>query len=84
MPNPSPRSVRLALDLPADARVLFSVYDLLGREVWREPERLAGAGRVWLAWGGVTPAGDPAPAGVYYARVLVNGVPIRRRIALIP
>ena len=80
-PNPSAKSVELALDLPAEARIEFAIHDLLGREVWRAAPRQEAAGRTRLTWSGRTSAGDPAAAGIYYARVLVDGAPLVRRFA---
>lgn len=76
-PNPSAREVRFALALPAEARVVLVVHDLQGRLVGRvESGRLA-PGSHALAWD----ARDVG-AGVYFARLLVDGrcVAIRRAV----
>ena len=64
-PNPATSRATLALDLPADAEVSVTVYDLLGRAVLRLPPQslAAGAGRLVRL--------DPLPLspGAYLLRV---------------
>lgn len=80
-PSPSEGHVSLALDLPRAARVAFSVHDLQGRRVWREPERTHDAGRRMLVWDGTTESGAPTATGIYLARVTVEGRTLVRRLA---
>jgi glucose/arabinose dehydrogenase len=82
-PNPSTGAVSLALELPAPARIEWSIVDAAGRTVWRAPEREAPAGHVPLLWGGVSAAGFSARPGIYLARVSVDGRTTSRRFALI-
>jgi hypothetical protein len=81
-PNPTRAAVALELGLPHAARVAFSVHDLDGREVWRQAEREYGAGNWTLRWSG-TRAGRPMPPGLYFARVVLDGVAVVRRISLL-
>ncbi len=78
-PNPSDATVDFALDLPQDARVAWAVFDLAGRMLWSE-DRTMGAGRTSLRWDGIDRGGVRARAGVYLARVRVNGTEFTRRL----
>jgi hypothetical protein len=79
-PNPSREVTTFALDLPADADVAFAIYDVQGREVWRESGRMS-AGRRTLSWNGTNAGGGGrAGAGVFYARVVVGDRTFTRRV----
>jgi len=79
-PNPSDGSVRLQLDLPRASEVSFAVYDLQGRQVWSAPSREHGAGSFTLEWEGRTHGGAATGAGVFLARVRVDGETFTRRL----
>ncbi len=67
-PNPTAGAATLAFDLDAPAEADVVVADVLGREVARtRASGRPGANHVALALGGV-------PAGVYVARLLVDGL----------
>ncbi len=79
-PNPSANGVSLILALPRAASVRFAVYDLHGREVWSAAEREHGAGQHTLVWEGAARGGAPVGAGVYLARIQVDGEAFTRRL----
>jgi hypothetical protein len=78
-PNPSHGDVELVLSLPAAADVRFEVIDLAGRRVARVSDTRMEAGRGTLRWRGLDDAGHAAPAGMYFARVAIDGrtLPVR-------
>jgi flagellar hook assembly protein FlgD len=78
-PNPSRGPVEFALDLPAEAAVEWTVYDLQGRVV-RSEGRALSAGRSLLSWDGTTASGEPAATGVYLVRARVAGMQFTRRV----
>ena len=82
-PNPTSGRARLALTLPASSRVGFTVLDVAGRVVWAEPERTMAPGLVNLEWDGRRDGGTAVHAGLYLARVTVDGRPMLRRFAII-
>lgn len=82
-PNPTRGAVQFALDLPQATLVRTGVYDLAGREVWRETPRALAAGRHVIAWDGLDDAGRPLPAALYLVRVQAGGVTFTRRLALL-
>jgi len=75
VPNPAnPRTeIRCMLERPAT--VSLHIHDARGRTVWRGPTRSAGPGPLSLPWSGRDNAGRDAASGVYFYRVLVNGMP---------
>ena len=81
-PNPTDGSVALTLDLPKDSQVGFDVFDIQGRVVWGAESRAYNAGHWTLRWDGMTSRGH-AGAGIYLARVKVNGQTLMRRFAVV-
>ena len=73
-PNPSQGRVSFRLDLPATGRVGLSVLDVAGRVV-HEIDETKEAGRHVLEWDGQDRNGRTLPAGVYFARLFVDGIP---------
>lgn len=79
-PNPSTAGVTFALTLPRAGEMRLTVLDVTGRIVavadagWRE------AGRSIAAWDGRRANGGIAPAGVYLARLELDGASITTRI----
>ncbi len=67
-PNPSRRSVAFMLELPAAGDVSWTVFDVLGREVWSE-QGVRPGGRSELRWPLTSRAGARVPNGVYLVRV---------------
>ena len=82
-PNPGRGRVTFALGLPGAAHVRFTIRDLQGRRIWEAPLEHRSAGRLSLAWNGLTAQGVPAPAGLYFACVEVEGRVLTRRFALL-
>jgi len=82
-PSPSDGAVELSLQLPAAARVSFVVHDLQGRVVWRDPRDQYGAGSWRLRWDGRREGAGRVPAGVYLARVTVDGQSFVRRLVMV-
>ncbi len=84
VPNPTPGSLWLRLDLPAAARVGLVVLDVTGRVVHERDESRA-AGRHSLTWSSRAARGGAAPPGVYFVRVSVDGRVLgTRRYAVVP
>jgi glucose/arabinose dehydrogenase len=83
-PNPARAGARLDLDLPRAASVGIAVFDVQGREVWRRAPHPHPAGHWTLAWSGRTARGATCGAGLYLARIRVDGQEWVRRIAVVP
>jgi len=82
-PNPAHGSVQMMLELPAHARVGFSVFDVGGRRVFAREDRESEAGRWALGWPGTSSSGNRVQPGLYFIRVTVNGAPHVRRVAML-
>jgi hypothetical protein len=81
-PNPANAAVAFTLELPREGAVEFAVYDLAGREVWRErAHRLAG--RHTLRWAGRSSSGRTEAPGLYLARVQADGLVRVRHFVLV-
>jgi hypothetical protein len=72
-PNPFRTTTSLAYALPRGGRVSLVIYDLLGREVRVLERGLRAAGRHASVWDGSRDDGRPLGAGVYFARLDVDG-----------
>jgi DNA-binding beta-propeller fold protein YncE len=80
-PNPASSSIRLKFALPRDSRLRLSVFDLQGRELAVLADGVYAAGRHESLWDGRGPGGE-SMAGIYFARLVVAGRTLSRRIAL--
>jgi hypothetical protein len=80
-PNPAGPSTNLAFAVPRSADVTIGVFDAMGREVARLADQRFEPGRYRLTWSGRTSTG-PAPSGVYFVRLQVQGVDLSKRFVL--
>ena len=82
-PNPAHGVTALRFGLPRAAHVELALYDQQGR---RMRSLLAGtlpAGERTLAWDGCDESGRALPAGLYFARLVVEGRTLVSRLAVI-
>jgi len=83
-PNPARGAVRLVVALPRPARVQLAIYDITGREVLRIADGEVGAGVQSWQWTGTGAAGGRLGAGVFFARLVLDGRLIgERRLVLL-
>ncbi len=73
-PNPSASDTELAFALPAASRVDLAVYDIAGRLVRSVLRGPAAAGVHRVTWDGRNDRGTGVTAGVYFAKLRVDGV----------
>jgi glucose/arabinose dehydrogenase len=79
-PSPGSGTVRLAFELPRPSRVRLRVFDVAGRVVHEAlPSAILAAGRHEVGWDGRVAGSAPAPAGLYLARLDVDGRATHRR-----
>ena len=71
--NPSRGAASLRLALPRGTSVSLAIYDVSGRRVRTLADGALAAGVHTLAWDGRDAAGEPAPSGVYLARMSAEG-----------
>lgn len=78
-PNPASRSTSFALHLPRTGDVALSIFDLRGREIRTMRFADMAAGDRSLTWNGLDRGGAPCRAGLYVARLTVDGAPVASR-----
>ncbi len=84
-PNPSRAGVRFSVALPRAASVSLAVVDLQGRRVAGFPADSRPAGDWEVSWDGRDDSGQSVAAGVYFARLDVDGRPFAtRRVIRLP
>jgi hypothetical protein len=76
-PSPSRDAVNFVYSIPADGRVVLSVYDLSGRRIATPVEADQAAGRHEVSWN----CGD-IPSGVYLYRLETNAGSLTRRLVV--
>ncbi len=74
-PNPFNPVTTLQYDLPHQAEVWFTIYDLLGREVARLVNGSQQPGYYQIVWNGRTASGRELPSGIYIARLHATPTP---------
>ncbi len=63
-------------------QVELTIFDLLGRRVYRHPGR-PDDDHEPLLWNGFTDSGRPAPSGVYLARLRIGNTRVTRKLVLL-
>lgn len=82
-PNPFNPATRLSYELPQQAFVNLTVYDLLGREVAVLVNRLEEPGFKTVVWNTGDNAGQPVSAGVYLYRIEAGDYSRTRKMILL-
>jgi flagellar hook capping protein FlgD len=77
-PNPSAGAIQIQFALREAGSAMFEVLDMAGRMVARIPEQRRAAGTWSVGWEGRTSGGRPAPPGIYFVQMRVDG----RRVGL--
>ena len=79
-PNPALGSLTLRFSLPRGARVTMAIYDLMGRRVRELASGARASGDHAVAWDLRDDFGQPVGAGVYWARLEVDGNSLARKL----
>jgi flagellar hook assembly protein FlgD len=74
IPNPVFRSTMIELSVPRDGAVVVDLFDVAGRRVRSLLDARLEPGMHAVRWDGCDSSGQPAPAGVYYARMQAPGI----------
>jgi hypothetical protein len=82
-PNPASREVSLRYVLPREARLELSIFDAAGRRVRRLEAGARSPGEHAARWDLIDETGRPAGAGLYFARLAVEGQVLTRRFVKI-
>lgn len=81
VPTPSTGVMRVDYTLPRASRVDLRVVDVQGRTVSTLLSGMVPAGHYVASWDGMTPGG-PAPAGLYFIRMIASGKQLSTRVVL--
>ena len=82
-PNPFNTVTSFEAQLPRRGKVLVSVFNLLGQEVYRLLDGLLPAGRTRIIWDGNLFGGKAAPSGIYFYRLTAGEtVQVRKMVLL--
>jgi hypothetical protein len=73
-PNPFSTQTSVSFALPRAAHVSLEIYDLAGRSVRTLENREMTAGVHAVTWDGKDGSGAPLAAGVYFCRLIADGV----------
>lgn len=82
-PNPANPSTVLSCELPAAGPAEVRVFDLRGREVWRQDLPAAAAGARSVRWPGRDSRDRPLPSGMYFAHVKQGRVAAACKVSLV-
>jgi alpha-tubulin suppressor-like RCC1 family protein len=82
-PNPAIASTRIAFDLPRSGHASLAVYDVAGRRVRSLVDGFREAGRYVETWDGRGAGGGAGLAGVFFARLEVDGAALVERLVRI-
>ena len=81
--DPSSGDMGMEFTLDRERDVLIAMYDTTGRLVATLLKGPRGAGTHFLSWDGRDGRGKLTPSGVYFARAVVEGQTIVRRVVLL-
>ena len=82
-PNPFNPITSLRYDLPEQAQVTLTIYDLMGREVTQLVNTTQQAGDRSVQWDATDSFGSPVSAGIYFCQIRAGGfVKIRKMVLL--
>jgi hypothetical protein len=73
VPNPSAGQVQIQFAMREAGEAAFDVVDMAGRLVARVPGKRWEAGAWSVPWDGRTTRGTPAPPGIYFVQMRVDG-----------
>jgi hypothetical protein len=82
-PNPFNPITNLRYDLPEQAQVTLTVYDLMGREVTQLVNTVQGAGYRSVQWNATNSFGKPVSAGVYLYQIRAGEFVQTRKMVLL-
>ena len=69
-PNPFNPITTIRYDLPEDAEIIISVYDIIGREIKTLIKTNQSSGSRSISWDGTNDNGEVLPGGIYYYLIL--------------
>ncbi|MBM3307827.1 MAG: T9SS type A sorting domain-containing protein [Candidatus Eisenbacteria bacterium] len=83
VPNPFNPVTSINYSVPAEARVVLSIYDVAGRFVRTVVDQTLAPNRYTAVWDGLTYAGERASSGIYFYRLVADGEELARKMILV-
>jgi len=75
-PNPFNARTEFRFETEAAGSGWLEIFDPAGRRVWRSRDFEISAGEARIVWDGRDTGGRNLPSGVYYGRVILEGIPL--------
>ncbi len=82
-PNPFNPQTRVSFEIPSTGHAALTIHDVRGRHVATLLDGHVDAGAHHAEWRGLDQAGRTVPAGVYFARLIHDGVTLTGRLTLV-
>ena len=82
-PNPFNPVTTLRYDLPENALVNITIYDMMGRQISTLVSSLQSAGYKSIQWNGTNDAGQPVSAGVYLYKIQAGDYSQTKKMVLL-
>jgi hypothetical protein len=82
-PNPFNPFTTIIFELPTQAAIDLSVFNILGQEVTTLVAGELPAGRHTVEWDGTSISGDPVASGIYFYRLTANDYSDLKKMALL-
>ena len=82
-PNPFNPVTTLRYDLPEDAPVNITIYDMMGRQVKTLINNQQSAGSKLIRWSATNQSGRPVSAGLYLYRIQAGKFNQTRKVILL-
>jgi C1A family cysteine protease len=83
VPNPFNPVTSIGYTIPSEAHVTLRIYDASGRFVRTVVDQTLPANRYTAVWDGLTYGGDRASSGIYFYRLVADGVELARKMILV-
>jgi 1,4-alpha-glucan branching enzyme len=75
-PNPASDAAEIRFALPRAGNAGVKIYDARGVEIATIADRAMSAGEQSVVWTAMNASGAPAPAGAYFYRIFLEGLPV--------
>jgi hypothetical protein len=83
IPNPFTDATTIVYEIPFQAHVTVTIYDVLGREVKQLLAAEQPAGRYSLTWNGINESGSSVSSGAYFLRLSAKDHTVTRKLMVL-
>lgn len=82
-PNPFNATVTLPFEIPRSGKVELLIYDILGKEIYRQNQSYTQPGDYIMQWNGRSNSGQILPTGLYFIKMTFDNQTFHRKIMLL-